>query len=188
MYKLKLIPRETISFIEDFYNNIQFYGCNMISELEIYCKTKIKNKQCYEDNLIKLKQYIYEYLKYDTINPKIDLTDNSKFNLMIEATNIIVNGDTNHPIPDMHVDSDEYGPCITFLFYIQKDDTIINGNLEIYDKTNDRYDYTLTEIIDVTTNDNLIKLVILDNNIAHKVQNISGYGIRNVLLCFVSIK
>ena len=88
---------------------------------------------------------------------------------------------------DWHCDDDgnltkefEHG-CNTIIFYIRKDPTLRNGNLEVMDPD--------LRCIDVTPLKNTIKMVAMSGTLEHCPQSIIGIGIRDcVVLQFKNLE
>lgn len=64
----------------------------------------------------------------------------------------------------------------TVIFYLKK--TVDGGDLEIYEDD----ETTLKEIINVTPNENKIKIVIMEGNVCHYVNKIKTEGIRECIV------
>jgi hypothetical protein len=77
---------------------------------------------------------------------------------------------------DIHTDNDNGDNIHTFILYTQKDNTIVDGNLTIYEGKPD--------IVTINTGD----IVCLDGNTMHRPNDIGGTGFRNcIVLMFNAI-
>ena len=78
----------------------------------------------------------------------------------------------------MHCENDNGYEVVTILYYLRKDNTIIDGNLSYLDKKNNKKKI----IIDNKTT------IIMDGRIYHQPEITSGYGLRQVIIISFSRK
>lgn len=136
-------------------------------------KIYTKNKQnLLSQNEIYIRNLAYQYLESIGLKQK-------KEHFMIEYWRHRSFGDKNKKhIFANHRDSygAMLGPVNTCIFYLRKDKTFINSNLQIFGK----YGRLVKNPIKTIETNN--KIVVFDGDIFHKVLPYSGFGIRDCIV------
>lgn len=115
----------------------------------------------------------------------------------IETTNL--KAPCLHKFSERHKDYDEYGEGRTFLFYLNVDSSIENGNLRLYiNRSEEEYKIANREIVkskydneehyyevNPRTYDDKIVFVSFDGSIDHSVEYINGTGTREAVFIYI---
>jgi len=97
-----------------------------------------------------------------------------------------------HPF-SWHTDGDSYDPLktCTLILYLRKDPTVIGSNLFVRDTLSWRYKGNQDEIpinvISTTPLPGRAKAVVIGGDVEHHVEDMSGYGVREILVIHASL-
>lgn len=206
MYKVILEDKssEIVTIIKEFFEMSIDLNCNFIS---ILCDNgDINNKTYYHDNKygkfenldisnringpIKFSEHknllmwkIIEYSKLLVKNNNPNIEFDSYGCLTIEMHSIIA--PTDHPfVKNVHKDSEEYGiNTFSVLYYFDIDENVKNGELVIMDPEGNK----IIDEININPENEKIKILLLDNDVPHRVNKIEGEGRRNLLCLFLGL-
>lgn len=182
----------------------KYHHDNIFSERfkNVKCENKINGIVEFSERKDNLMKYIMSYSK-KLIRTYFDVEFDKEGCSTIEAHSIIVgkssnlteeclahpfasiNGCVVHPFASVvHSDSEEYGiNTFSVLYYYDIDTTIKGGELVIMKDEN-----TVEEEINILPTENQIKIILLNNGVSHKVNDIRGFGHRNILGLFIGLE
>ncbi len=162
-----------ISVLYDEYSNLNELFDEIYKENKskyLYISHAKSSKQKYNKIVTTNSQ---ENIKNLILNTQKIVTDNNfkinPSNYYVEFHKYIVNGKTK-PFFDFHEDDGGVTSfkTVTCIYYLEKDNTIEGGNLEIKNET----------IINIDSN----MLVIFNGNLTHRVTMMNGHGIRKCIV------
>lgn len=182
-YYIENAKKSDLTYLYDisnllFQNKGQIEKGKMFDKIELY---EWKNKE-YMNNIFSITEQFLDRYKFShkKIYPK---TNNSGEEIKgsIEFYKCIRKKTSNniHDFNEPHQDSCN-GKCNTVIYYLDISETVNDGKLVICKNENCN---SIIEKVDIKgVDDNHIKVVILSGEQYHYVENINGYGNRNVLV------
>jgi hypothetical protein len=134
------------------------------------------------DDMIKIIKMAKEY--FDKAGIKVD-----EYNGRISFSSTQYNSTEIHISPfDIHRDNDEMYRCNTCIFYIEKDNKLRGGNLDIY------LDYSFLNSVGLENPKPLElgiqsgQVVVFDGDLYHCPQPCGGFGYRNTIIVNLTTK
>jgi len=117
-----------------------------------------------------------------------------KFNIQVENAVSIessyIEAPNSHNFDEIHADEDNFGVCITFILYVNVDETIIGGNLKIFSIDSTTAQMSIDpkaeqmSIDPKAENSESVKFVLMDGSVKHQVEYVNGVGVREAVIYF----